>query len=339
MVAVSEALGRADFFRTRIDDSIDVPHKEWHHFVVQGGGGRIVVNFSISRQEQPHGRSLGRIVVLARHDRWSGVVEEVSIEDIELTRPGTSGRFGESRVVYEDGGYLLELDLPTRAISGRLRFVPDSSPFIESNQPLGRGRMSWLFVPRLRADGWLTVDGVRFGMRDAAAYHDHNWGRFQWGDDFGWQWGSLLPNRSDSSWSLVFMRMTDRAGTAALSQCLYLWKGGRPVTAFRDTSMAFTSRGFLRRAPEITVPGIMRLLAPGSASDIPESIEIEADNEAGSVRCRVACEDFVRVALPAEQGSRGVVALHEVAANVEVEGRIGDDDIKMEGAGVLEFLQ
>ena len=90
-----------------------------------------------------------------------------------------------------------------------------SRPFVVNNQPIGEGRMCWLFVPRLRADGWLRIDGQEHRFESELAYHDHNWGRFSWGDDFGWTWGTILPARAGGP-VVAGVPANDRPATVAL---------------------------------------------------------------------------------------------------------------------------
>ena len=112
--------------------------------------------------------------------------------------------------------------MPDNSIRGELHFASASRPFVVNNQPVGDGRMSWLFVPRLRAEGWLRIGGREHRIEDDLAYHDHNWGRFWWGDDFGWTWGTILPTKPGDPWSMVFLQMTDRSRLRYLSQALYV---------------------------------------------------------------------------------------------------------------------
>lgn len=332
-----DLLDRADHFRAIAKP--DAATKEWHHFVVHGRDARLIVNFSISLGEGPSDRQLGRLIVLAHHHDWEGWIEEVSVTDIDVVNNGVYGRFGESVIRFVDGGYLVELNIPQRGITGRIRFTPASKPFLKNNQPLGEGRMSWLFVPRLGADGWLQTASARLSMRGAVAYHDHNWGSFRWGDDFGWEWGSSLPTQPAEPWSLVFMRMTDRAHSIARSQCLYVWRNGEPVAMFRDSSVKVETDGFLRRPAKLTLPGVMGLLLQGTASDVPRRLELKAHRAGDHVTVVVEPDEYARVAIPAEIGPRDTVILHEISGEVRAWGMIGNHAIDMEGSGVFELLR
>ena len=337
---MTDVLGRVDFFRSEPDRDPRDGLKEWQHFVVHGDGARIIVNFSLSRGEWPTSRHVGRVIVLVHDESWSGSVTDVAIDDVVVERGRTtSARFGDNRIAFVDGAYVVELHLPRHRISARLRFVPVSTPFVKNNQPVGDGRMSWLFVPRLLADGHLIVGSTRFGMRRAVAYHDHNWGRFRWGQDFGWQWGTALPVSADDPWSIVFMRMTDRTHSWTRSQCLYVWKDGRPAAMFRDGTLEVTQHGLLRSGPSRTVPGALALVAPGRASDVPASMTLRARRGDDHLEVVIVPEEFARIAVPAETGASPLVALHEVSAVIRATGSVGSSTIDLEGSGVVEFLR
>ncbi len=137
--------------------------------------------------------------------------------------------------------------------------------------------MCWLFVPRLRAEGWLRIGGHEHHVENELAYHDHNWGRFWWGDDFGWTWGTILSQQPENPWSMVFLRMTDRRRLRCLSQALYVWHDDEPAAIFRHAAVQTRSSGRLGLAADCTLPAPMRLLLDGEVSDVPERVEVERD--------------------------------------------------------------
>ena len=334
-------LERTDQFRSgRQRGDGTGPFKEWHHFVVHGDDCRILVNFSLNTEEwRTDGRPSARVIVLVHHDEWAGFVSGIAPDEVDIARSGVDARFGASRLSFDGGAYQLDLHLPEHGLQGRIRLEPGTLPFVKNNQPLGSsGRMSWLFVPRLTADGWMRIGDIRFSMRRARAYHDHNWGRFRWGEDFGWQWGSTMPTRGSSPWTIVFARMTDSAHTQARSQGLYVWRDDEPAVMFRDVDVEVRTEGLLRSAPRVVVPGAMRLLRPGSASDIPAEHHISARRGRDALDVRFRPGDYGRIVIPSETDPEGLVVLNEVSGEVSAWGRVGGETIGEVGTGVFEYL-
>ncbi len=190
--------------------------KEWHHFVVHGRGVRLLINFSLFNEGSGADeiRLAPRVIVIAHDDNWSGAIERFDERDLNVSADLSELTIGGNRMSVLPDGYRVTIDLPDKDIRGELHFTSPSRPFVVRNQPLGDGRINWLFVPRLRAEGWLHVNGQEHRIENDLAYHDHNWGRFWWGDDFSWTWGTILPTEPDDPWSMVFLQTTDRRPVA-----------------------------------------------------------------------------------------------------------------------------
>ena len=191
--------------------------KEWYHFVVHRSGGRILINFSLTTK-RPHG--LASADTPRHSDRASTsagpAIERFDNSELDVSADLSVLTIAGNRMTVRPDGYRVVIDLPGHDIRGESDLTSVSRPFCINNQPVGDGRVSWLFVPRLRADGWVRIGGREIRLEGDAAYHDHNWGRFQWGGDFGWTWGTILPSEPDDPWSLVFQRNDGSATVACL---------------------------------------------------------------------------------------------------------------------------
>ncbi|MEO3760790.1 hypothetical protein ABGB19_21215 [Mycobacterium sp. B14F4] len=314
--------------------------KEWHHFVIHGAGRRILINFSLTSEPSPTGqpRITPRLIAIVHEQRWSGAIERYRDSDLDMSADLGVLTIGANRMTIEPDGYRVELDIPGQGIRGALRFASVSMPFVVNNQPVGAGRMCWLFVPRLRADGWLRIDGEEYPVRDEPAYHDHNWGRFWWGDDFGWTWGTALSHDPGDPWSLVFLRMTDRRRLRCLSQALYVWHRDEPAAIFRHASVRTRSRGRLARPADCTLPPPMRLLLDGDVADVPEHVEIHASRAGDWVHVGFQPRSYARLAQPSEVHLDRSTVLCEVDGTARMSGTIRGETVHFAGTGVFEIL-
>jgi hypothetical protein len=336
---IAATLAAADFFRVPPVERGEQPHKEWQHFVVHSDAVHLIVNFNVVDDVWSGGQRLGRVIALARTHRWTGTVVTFSGTDVEV-RPGALwARLGPNLIAFQDGVYLLSVALPSMGLKADLCLRPVSRPFLATNQALdASSQLSWLFVPRLEATGRVAIGSDHVDLAAAPAYHDHNWGRFRWGGDFSWEWGSVLPG-ADGRWSAVFMRMADRRRTLARRQALYLWRDAEPFAVLRDAAVTFSAVGLFDGPAAITIPAPMRLLASERPSDVPAELVVTGQDGAGRVTVRLAARDHVRVAVPDEHGYDGVTVLHEIRGDVGVDGNFGGEGIAMRGAGVLEVLR
>jgi hypothetical protein len=335
-VTAFDLLHDSDFFRlSRRAFGEQVPHKEWYHFVVHDGTFRLIINFSVIDREDS---TAYRVIALVRTNEWSGSVATFDAVECETRSGRVAARYGQCEFALVDGAYELSVALPAIRLRAHLRLVPMSMPFVVKNQPLAPGaRLSWLFVPRLVAHGHVWIGDTRVSLVRSPAYHDHNWGHFRWGDDFGWEWGTVLPRDLSDPWTIVCMRMTDRFRRRATRQALYVWYEHEPVALWRDFAMGVRHEGFLRRAPSLTLPSVMRLLRPGSASDIPAGVVIEG-NGRDQVVMRFEPQEYVRIVVPNELDSMAAVLLNEISGRITAQGRVAGHDLDVEATGVFELL-
>ena len=314
--------------------------KEWHHFVVHGQDARLLINFSLNNEMYgaASSRLVPRVIAIAHDGGWSGVVERFDERAMEVSADLGELTIGDNRMSIGPDGYRVAIDLPDSDIQGELHFTSTTQPFVVRNQPLGDGRISWLFVPRLRAYGWLRVGGREHRLDDDLAYHDHNWGRFRWGEDFGWTWGTLLPAESGNPWSMVFLKTTDGNRLRGLSQALYVWRHDEPAAIFRHAAVQTRSTGRLARGADCTFPPPMRLLLDGEVPGVPERIDVTAARAGDSVHIEFCSRSYARLAQPSEKYLDRSTVLCETDGTTRAYGTIGGERFDFAGTGVFEFL-
>jgi hypothetical protein len=338
---MSAVLARSDFLRAPLlATARPAGFKEWHHFVVHAHDVRLLINFSLNNEVfgRDEVRLAPRVIVIARDENWSGAVERFDEHALNVSADLGELTVGGNRMTVLPDGYHVLIDLPDKDIRGELHFASASQPFLVRNEPAGDGRVSWLFVPRLRANGWLRIGGREHRMDDDPAYHDHNWGRFCWGDDFGWTWGTILPTAPEDPWSMVFVQITDRSRLRSLSQALYVWHHDEPAGIFRHAAVRVRTEGLLGRAVDLTLPPPMRLLLDGEVPGVPERIDITATRAGDTVHAEFRSKSYARLAQPSEARLDRSTVLCETDGTVRASGTIKGKDFDFVGTGVFEFL-
>jgi hypothetical protein len=338
---MSAVLARSDFLRAPLlATARPAGFKEWHHFVVHAHDVRLLINFSLNNEVfgRDEVRLAPRVIVIARDENWSGAVERFDEHALNVSADLGELTVGGNRMTVLPDGYHVLIDLPDKDIRGELHFASASQPFLVRNEPAGDGRVSWLFVPRLRANGWLRIGGREHRMDDDLAYHDHNWGRFWWGDDFGWTWGTILPTAPEDPWSMVFVQITDRSRLRSLSQALYVWHHDEPAGIFRHAAVRVRTEGLLGRAADCTLPPPMRLLLDGEVPGVPERIDITATRAGDTVHAEFRSKSYARLAQPSEARLDRSTVLCETDGTVRASGTIKGKDFDFVGTGVFEFL-
>jgi hypothetical protein len=342
--AAAEALGVIDRLHPPDPGAPDAGrYKEWHHFVLFDGGDRtVIVNLSVDGD--PAGSGGQAKVVLLAHgpEGWSGGVDRYAGSEAALSRRSAALRVGRQRIAFRDGRYRVAAALRDGSLAVRARLAPAAEPaMIWHDTPVASGYVNWLIVPDLAAEGTARVPGWRGALEGWRGYHDHNWGRWWWGEDFGWQWGVARgPAGADGGGpplTVVYDRTSDRGGVVAKEQTLSLWSGTRLVRVFARGELRARMRGRYDDGPVRRVPGVMGLLAQGSASAVPRCVEVEADDGIDHVGLGFVPESVVAVVGPRVRGP-GVGRVAEVVGTISVEGRVAGRDVRFAARAVFEFM-
>jgi hypothetical protein len=337
MIAVEPA--RDDFWRVHAPATEPAPFKEWQHFIIVAPGLDLLVNFNLASAgpDAPDtGRVIGRVIVLARTSRWTGFVETAA--SVEISRDGCHSRFGRHRAEISARSYRIAIAAPDRGVVVDATFWPQVLPIIARRQRLAPHRhLDWTLTARLAVAAHIELPGSVFDLTDALGYHDHNWGHFHWGDDFAWEWGTILPS-DGQDWAIVYSNLMNGARTWLALEQLFVWQAGHNVLAAGGLDVRSRMRGRCRAQPELRIPATMALLQP-RLGDLPRRFEIAADNGHSEVVLRFTPESIAQVAVPSERALCGTIAINECVGAVAVQGRIAGRSIRWEGRGVFEFVR
>jgi len=301
----------------RFVPSAGTAHVEWFHFVVRAGELDCVINLSLV------GDGKGQLVLLVYEGgRWEGDVERFSQVSARSGRIGL--QLGDNELSF-DGAFRLRAACRHRPLSVELALEPRAFACLAHNMG---GGLHWVVAPRLSASGILWTGGRAVKLRDAPAYHDHNWGQLD-GRALGWTWAcSLAPG----PFAAVLVRI---AGGA---QALMLWQGPHRCRSFRGDALSLTSEGLLRPVQTLRVPRALSLLDPGLASDVPAVLRIEAASEDSRLSGELSCLDVARVLVP-RPGDLGHHVINEVPARLRLVGHLGGSAVAIDGPAFAELAR
>lgn len=332
---------RDDFWRMRSAASA-APYKEWQHFVIVAPGVEVIVNFSLAGAAGLTGAApIGRVIVLVRAGNWTGFVDTAPV--VELARDGCRARFGAHHMEIRDGGYRIAIAAPGHGVVVDARFRAETVPITARRQAIVPGRhLDWSLTARLAVDGELEVAGRTYALAGAVGYHDHNWGHFAWGDDFTWEWGSVLPADAaapGADWAIVYSNLMNAARTELTLEQVFVWRGGLNVLAASGPDVRVRARGRYRARPALRLPRPMALLQPRVDADVPRVLTVFAANGADELAFRFTPESTTQLLVPSERAPCGIVAIHECVGRVEVQGALDGETIHWEGRGVFELVR
>jgi hypothetical protein len=314
--------------------------QEWQHFVVFGDGIDLIVNFSVRVPAGGVAPDEARLVVLARDDRWWGFIDEVDPGAVIAGADGREVRFPQGRTSVQADGYRVQVSSPEHDVALDLTLRPAALPMVVRRSEITPGRrLDWVVVPRLTVEGTARAGDRTRALDGATAYHDHNWGCFDWGDDYTWEWGALLAEGDGAPLSVLYSAGMNRARTRLHYEYAVVWQGAE--TALSASGPDVVTRWSDRHAApaSLRLPGVMALLRPRRDRDLPGSVTVEARNGPDRVEARFGVESSAEIIIPSDGDPLGSLGLHECVGAAEIDAVLGGRPVRQKGRGVFEFVR
>ena len=289
--------------------------------VVRDEAVELLLNFNLA--STPSGPR-GQVTLLARdpaRGAWEGDVDDHPLARGDVGTGRLRLRIGRNTLDGDDGLHV-RATCRRRALEVALSLTPEVAPYLVPAVSLpGGAAVHWMVCPRLRASGTVRWGDRALRLRDAVAYHDHNWGRFR-SDELQWEWGCSLapPDASAPAPSVVVVRVLDGTRATVAQQGMIVWEGARRLQLFRGAEVQAETDGWLRARPGLRVPRALSLLAPGAPAGVPAVTRLRARSGGDDLAVDFTADDVARVLVPHET-DLGTTVIHEVFGRMRVEGR------------------
>lgn len=313
-------------------------YKDWLHLnLLHHPSGAVgLVNLSLHGPPgDPRSLAIGSGVVHVPDIGWVGQTQVHSLDQAALGDCSIALREIALAVDEASGLVLANAVLPDDSLEIRLTAKPNSQRIvIEEHLALGHGWISWYAVPRLTLSGQMTACGRHFDLSAASAYHDHNWGRWFWGDDFGWEWGCFLAPAPGPAF--VMSRTTDRGhrrcGEPSLA--VFVGNGRRDFPSARvSLQHEFSLEAVTRR-----LPGAMAALHQDRArSRVPKTIHIAAEDGRERVEIEFSGRSALQV-VAADPIATGYGFIHEIAGDFRYLCRLAGEELTGSGLAMVEYV-
>jgi hypothetical protein len=318
-------------------DPTAAAYKDWLHLNLfdPASGAIMLCNASLhGAPGDPRSRVIGTALLHSEDLGWAGNVEVAGFEEAGI---------GPSSIALEhvaiastaSGPVFGSAQLPLDGLHLSLRARPTAEP-IEMSYPIpfGRGWIAWYVVPRLEVSGTMTLAGRRLALDRAVAYHDHNWGRWHWGDDLGWEWGACASSGEPAT--MVLGRVTDRGHRTTSGAALHVDVAGER-RHFIPPSLRIVLEGEFSGAVR-RVPGALAALHQDRlAPRLPGRIAVTADDGVDRVAIEIAPRAALQL-IAADPVRPGYSFIHEMAGRFRARCRIAGRGHEIEGLAIFEYL-
>ncbi|WP_421734028.1 hypothetical protein [Cellulomonas sp.] len=320
--------------RPPADDPSRGAYKEWLHVNAFDHDTGVIALINVSVHGDPHApasRAVGAALVHEPGVGWAGNAEVVSASAVE-TDVLTLATAGVAVAVDPSGARVAaRARLPRDEVDLSLEGVPVGPELSAASvMPFGSGHLGWAVYPRLSVAGTLVLPGRTVTIDGAGGYADHNWGRWWWGDDAGWDWACW---HAPDGVLVVFSRMTNRAHTTTGLVLLTVEVGGRVVRFVDDQVLVETSG---RRWPSRRLPGALAALHTDRAAErLPSRVVVHASNGFDALDLEFDVRDVAQLVM-AEPAQPGFAFLHELVGAFRCVGLIAGARVDSVGLGVVE---
>lgn len=316
----------------------DGRYKEWYHFNVRVDDTELIVNLGVAGTDGREGRTRGTTILLA-HRPAAGWVGGVDAHPESAVHPGRGVdlRVGRCALRYDGVRYHLDASLRDGRMAIEAQLSPLSYPVpIRNRVPFGSGSNDWIVVPRLEATGEARVAGDTYALDRAPAYHDHNRGRWYWGDELGWEWGYARESGRPGGFTVVFERVTDRFHEPIGEGTLLVWEGERIAKAFTGGNLRVVPDPASVLLPAPRVPPVLDLLRGTGRAAVPREITVHAREADDWMELVFTPIGALQLLLPHERGD-GYATLYELAGHYRVRGVVRGWRVDFACAGCCEW--
>lgn len=320
-------------------DPTAAAYKDWLHVNLFDHATGVVgiVNVSLDGSPtDPAARAVGTALAEVPGRGWLG---NLTVE------PFTSAHLGLDSIALDTVAVGLDAATGTALASARL---PDDRLHVDAvatarvvamapdrTAQFGSGWLGWYALPRLSVRGEVRYDGGVLPLDRASAYADHSWGRWHWGEDLGWEWGSFLT--PDPGPAFVLSRITDRlhVRTSGTSLEVRLEDRRRP---FGPDTIEVTWSGELDARPRRLPGALAALHADRARPRLPGRLSVVGGDGHDQVRLDFTPRAAAQLIL-ADTAQPGYSFLHELVGSFTCSGRIGGVAYEAEGLAVVERVE
>jgi hypothetical protein len=328
-----------------IDDALRLPlptdpdapaYKDWLHLNIFDHATGVIGLFNTSLHGAPASsasRTIGTSLVHVPGIGWAG---NVAVRGFDETAIGQSSvALDRLAVAAFFDRVLVSANYPDDAFGATVTARATARPVaVEERLPFGPGWISWYVVPRLTVSGSVTTRSTTIDLERASAYHDHNWGRWHWGDDVGWEWGAFIAESPGPT--IVISRTTDREHRRGSRPTLLVDQADARRRFFGGVTLSLEG---LFDAPLRRLPGVMAALHQDRAKpSIPHRVRIRATDGIDDIELTFTARAAAQL-IAADPVQPGYGFVHELVGAFTVRGILAGERCDADGLGVFEYVE
>lgn len=318
--------------------------KDWYHFVLlhPASGWRAIVNVNLAGG----GESAQVQTTLVVHPpggaaALAGASRAVPWRTGDVRARPLAIRTEETELEFANGVFALRVQPAGLDLGLALEVRPDATPMlVTEGSPFGSGFIGWGLVPRCRVHGELWACGRQAAV-DAQwfCYQDHNFGRFRWGEDFGWEWMVAHARVPDGPELTVVVDLrTDRTHSGRGLPYLFIVVGGHLRKVFLGPAMALRWNWAARPERPPRLPGAMATLLGDHSARPPQCVHLHAADEQDRVTLTLPVDSYLEI-VAADHRSPAFTRIGEASGPVRLALTLDGQTYEADGLAYAEYTR
>ena len=318
--------------------------KDWYHFVLlhAASGWRAIVNVNLAGGGDAAELQYTLVIhAPGEPSRQHGASRSLPWRAGMVRARPLAIRSDEVELVFDQQVFGLRVQPRGLDLGIALHARPDATPLlVTEGSAFGSGFIGWGLLPGLLARGELWAWGQKAAItHDWFCYQDHNFGRFRWGDDFGWEWMvAHVQAPQQPAITVVVDLRCDRTHRRGGLPYLFILVGRELRKVFLGPSMTirWIWSDSVRLPPRL--PGAMATLLGGRTEREPVAVQIEAADERDRFSLRLAVDAHLQI-VAADNAGSGHTRIGEASGAVSIRLRLGETELEAHGLGYAEFTR
>ena len=324
---------------TVFDNQID-SYKEWQHFNVFDNktGLFALINYVVSGNIYNINKGIVAKVALIRDPKGLiySAIEPHNTKELNISYLGPNIQFNGASITYNNYSYRVSLIMDTIPIKADLDFKIASQPLTSMTKPFGSGFLGWTAFCKMKVNGSITIADTIYTIKNSYGYHDHDWGRYSWGEKVGWEWG-IFGDDDPSGITILFDRRTDGIRGNIRDKVLLVYKGSYLKVNIQDNNLNVNLQGRFE-GKKIVVPGLMGILHPEKGSSLPKKIIIKGFTSTKEmIRIEYTPEVIIQFILPNFKG-KGESQINEMLGKIKIEHSLSEIKLSTNMRGCMEMV-
>lgn len=328
--------------------------KDWYHYILihPETGMRILVNITLMGRPQrgeiqvsliinspnallpPSLQTKDLIATFATTVAIPWKANDVCSQPLEIQAKGVHLQIqGEqSKIQVQDKRSQLSIEFQTQVKATPLLVTEDAK--------FGSGFIGWGLIPGLEVLGKFDIGETQFNLNsDWLCYHDRNFGRFRWGEDIGWEWFVIFAQTETKiPLTLILDWRTNKTHTQGGLPYIFIYQNHQLSKIFLGETLRLNWQWSTVPYQPLRLPGVMASLFSDRVLKMPQSLQIEAEDEQDHLFLNLNFDATLELIVPDNQ-SRQYTFIEELSGPVETRLKINETQLIGQGFVYAEYVQ